>query len=360
MKSPQQLAESMERFRRGFWNRERTDRPPVGILSEGIFLPIGYLRQKFARAEVEPADLGDELCLTDYQFAASARKVFCDDWIPFNAAWRAIPWLEAMCGCRVRYASGALGPARVADGIDALGRMPIPADTGWQECLRRQTQRLVDACPADCWLSPTILRGPSDVLAAMRGLSEFYLDVHDHPAAIAAAAGRVNRLWMEVADMHFAMARPTLGGYGHIFGYWSPEKTVVIQEDVLGLCSPKVYGELFLEHNVELVRHLGSHVLFHLHSTGYRHWRDVLRIPGLAGLQMTVEANGPSLAELLPVLREVLEQSRLILYVEHGFEHLPWVLRRLPREGLYLLMPDRFIACDDQFRAFIGQIWENG
>jgi hypothetical protein len=360
MKSPQQLLQSIERFRCGFWDRARIDRPPVGVVSEGIFLPIGYLRQKLAQAEVEPGDLNADLCMTDYEFAAADRKVTCDDWIPFNAAWRAVPWLEAMCGCRVRNASGSLGPVRAAGGIHAIAQqMPIPAAPRWFDGLRRQTQRLADACPADCWLSPTILRGPSDVLAAMCGLSEFYLDVHDHPAAVAEAAGRISRLWQEVADMHFALVQPKLGGYGHIFGYWSPEKTVVIQEDVLGMCAPKVYGELFLEHNVGLVRHLGSHVLFHLHSTGYRHWRDVLRIPGLAGLQMTVEANGPALPELLPVLRAVLEQSRLILYVEHGFEHLPAMLRRLPQEGLYLLIPDRFLGSDEQFHEFVGQVWQS-
>ena len=201
------------------------------------------------------------------------------------------------------------------------------------------------------------MRGASDILAALRGLTDFYVDLLTNPGAIAELVERITSLWLEVAQGHFSQVTPRLGGYGHIFGYWSPQKTIVLQEDVMGMCSPALYRELFWEHNARIVQHLGSHVLFHLHSTGYRHYRDVLSIPGLAGLEITVEANGPPLPEMLPVLRHVLEHSRLILHVDHGFEHLPAVLKHLPREGLYLVIPDRFIGSEDEFCDFVHGVW---
>ena len=106
---------------------------------------------------------------------------------------------------------------------------------------------------------------------------------------------------------------------------------------------PRGYRDLFMQYNAELVARLGKHTLFHLHSTGYRHYRHVLEIPGIAGLELTVEANGPSLAELVPALRAILERSRLILQVDGYFEDVPAALRALPKEGLYLLLSDRFI-----------------
>ena len=102
MKSPEQLSQSIDRFHRGFWDGSRIDRPPVGIIADAIFMPINYLRQEFKRLEIGPEDVTDQLCFTDYEVAASRRRVVCDDWMPFQAAWRAIPWLEAMCGCPVR------------------------------------------------------------------------------------------------------------------------------------------------------------------------------------------------------------------------------------------------------------------
>jgi hypothetical protein len=78
-----------------------------------------------------------------------------------------------------------------------------------------------------------------------------------------------------------------------------------------------------------------------------------LEIPGIAGLELTVEANGPSLAELVPALRAILERSRLILQVEGHFQELPAALRALPKEGLYLLLSDRFIPDEKAYRDFL-------
>jgi hypothetical protein len=153
--------------------------------------------------------------------------------------------------------------------------------------------------------------------------------------------------------MHFELIKPKLGGYGHIFGFWAPGPATVLQEDVMGLCAPAAYRDLFLRYNTELVARLGKYTFFHLHSTGYRHYRHVLEIPGIAGLELTVETNGPSLAELVPALRAILERCRLILQVDGHFEELPAALRALPKEGLYLVLSDKFIPDEKAYRDFL-------
>jgi hypothetical protein len=49
-----------------------------------------------------------------------------------------------------------------------------------------------------------------------------------------------------------------------------------------------------------------------------------------------------------------LEKTRLILQVSTGFEYLPEALRKLPREGLFLLIPDKYIPTDQAFGEFIS------
>jgi hypothetical protein len=353
VKTEAQLAESIWRFQTGFWEKRNVDRPPIGVVNQDVYLPIKYLRRPFGRKLVAPADIAPELAKTDYEFAFADRAVVTDDWMPFAAPWRAIPWLEASCGCAVRFGSGALAPEPCFPSLAALAEAPFPASNGWFDCLRRETERLVATAPADCWVSPTILRGPSDVLAALRGLSEFMCDVHDDPGALDRAAGRINGLIRQALDLHFSLVPPKLGGYGHIFGYWAPGRTIAIQEDVLGLCHPKVYREIFQKHNADLVRHLGAHVLFHLHSTGLKHYQDVLAIPGLAGLQMTIEANGPPLRELVPVFRGILERSRLLLFVDNRADELREIISKLPCEGLYLVVPQQCVPTEQDFRRFL-------
>jgi hypothetical protein len=88
-------------------------------------------------------------------------------------------------------------------------------------------------------------------------------------------------LLLQVLDQHFAIVPAKWGGYGHIFGYWAPGPTIALQDDVMGLCDPALYRDIFLPCTAHAVRHLGRHVLFHLHSTGYQHYRHVLEVPGL-------------------------------------------------------------------------------
>lgn len=357
MKTAEQLRESIERFQRVFWNKQSEGRPPIGIVNTDIYLPVKYLRSPLPRPHVEPEDVRADMVMTDYEFAFAQRPVNCDDWMPFAAPWRAVPWLEAWCGCPVRFASGALGPDPVCASVEALAAAPLPARDEWFSGLRDQTERLAASAPADCWISPTILRGPSDVLAALRGLTDVLCDLRDAPEVILQAAGRVHQLLLRAIDQHFSIVKPKLGGYGHIFGYWAPSPTIALQEDVLGLCHPNLYRDLFMSYTAEAVRHLGGCVVFHMHSTGVHHFRHVLRIPGLAGVQLTIEANGPPLAALLPVFREILEQSRLLLFVDHRFEELPAVLPHLPREGLYLAIPEMCLPTEGAFLKFTKTYW---
>jgi hypothetical protein len=357
MKDPIQVGESIERFRQSFWNRQTIDRPPLGISPDRSWLPIGYLKRTPARDVLEPDDIGPALARSDYEDVSYERRVRCDDWLPYNAAWRAVPWLEAIAGCPVRYATGSLAPGHIIRVPGQWEEAAFPASLAWLERLRLETCRLVAEQPYDGWISPTILRGPSDVLSAMRGLSEFYLDLYDVPDTMAAAAARVNRLLLAVLDMHFALVPEKLAGYGYIYGYWAPGRSVVIQEDALGMCSPAIYRDIFMPLSAEVVAHLGPYVMFHLHSTGYRHYRHILDVPGIAGLQMTVEANGPSLEAMLPALQEILARTRLILFVDSHFEQLKTVVRQLPRDGLYLVVSDKFVSSDHEFLELAADLW---
>jgi hypothetical protein len=79
-----------------------------------------------------------------------------------------------------------------------------------------------------------------------------------------------------------------------------------------------------------------------------------MNIPGIAGLQMSMESIGPTILDMAPVFREILEKTRLLLQVCTGFEFLPEVLRKIPREGLYLVIPSKYIPTDEAFREFVA------
>jgi hypothetical protein len=382
MKDPAQLHASIERFRRRFWERSGAGRPPVAVVPDRSWLPTKYLEPHMpgtsevpsasepfaahapgnselpgASRELSLADVASAPARTDYEDAALFRQVFSDDWLPYAAPWRAIPWLEAVCGCGVRYADGHLAPAPWATSMAEVADGAWAPSAAWRELLDRLTGRLVAAAPADCWISPTILRGASDALAAMRGLSNFMLDLVDDPAAVERAAARVNAVLLDLIALHFSRVGPRLAGYGHIFGYWAPGPTIALQEDALGLCRPAIYERIFRPLTAEAVRRLGAYTIFHVHATGFKHYRHVLDVPGLAGVQLTVERNGPPLVALLPAMAEILARTRLILFVDAWFEQLPDVLPRLPQDGLFVMLSDRDVASEEAFQEFVRIIW---
>jgi hypothetical protein len=353
VKSAAQLALSIDRFREGFWERRAIDHPPVGVYPDRCLLPVNYLKSRFPRAEVTPADLTASLVRTDFEEASFARRVISDDWMPFSAAWRAVPWLEAVCGCAVPFADGSLSARPFVKDVRDLAGLALPGNREWVACLREQTAFLVETSPPDCWVSPTIIRGLSDTLGGLRGLSDFFLDIYDAPEIVDATAARISSVLLDLIDLHFEVVPAKFDGYGHIFGYWAPGPSFVLQEDMMGLCSPELYRDHFKQPDARIVERLGPYTLFHLHSTGYQHYRHLLEIPGLAGLELTVEANGPSLLELAPVLREILEQMRLVVFVDAHFAELAAVLRQIPHEGLYLIVSDRFLPTDEDYQSFV-------
>ena len=149
MKTPAQLAESIQRFQESFWDRKNTDRPPVGVYDEDIFLPINFLRRPFAGPSVCPEDVNGDLVAGEYEYSFASRAVTCDDYLPFSSPWRGIPWLEAACGCPVRYSDGIAGARRhFVTSAEELAGLPLPAANGWLDSMRRETERVYAATAA--------------------------------------------------------------------------------------------------------------------------------------------------------------------------------------------------------------------
>jgi len=353
MKSRKQLLSSIKRYQYAFWKKQMIDRPPVAVLSDRLLLPVRYLKSEFDKKYLSPDDVHSTLFYSDYEYDMQKRAVISDDWMPFSAPWRAIPWLEALCGCPVRYSSGSLAPEAWVNSLDGLLDTPLHSSEPWLQTMMDLTKEIAISLPDDCWLSPSILRGPSDVLAAMLGMEQFMYELCVQPQKIDQMAFRITNLMLTVLSWHFNFIEPKLGGYGHIYGYWAPDKTMVIQEDIMGLCDPQSYGQIFKKYNQLLVTALGSCVFFHLHSTGLQHYRDVIKMTGLAGVQITVEANGPSLSTLIPIFQDSLQNSRLILFIDGFFDELPEMLRKIPLDGLFLIVSDRFITTDTEYQDFI-------
>jgi len=83
----------------------------------------------------------------------------------------------------------------------------------------------------------------------------------------------------------------------------------------------------------------------------------ILETPGLAGIQLTVKANRPSPRSLIPVMQEILERTRLILFVDAYFDELSEVAGQLPHDGLYVMASDKFVESEEAYRELLAHAW---
>ena len=83
MKRKSQLLQSINRFKEAFWAKKTIYRPPIGIIPEGVFIPIKYLREQFLHKRLNPLNVNDDLYINDYDFALANCLVQSDDFMPF-------------------------------------------------------------------------------------------------------------------------------------------------------------------------------------------------------------------------------------------------------------------------------------
>jgi len=126
MRTESQLLESIQRFQPTFGTKKRPTVRSSEFYDERVYMPINFLRQPFSHPTVGPDDVTEDRLMTEYEYTFANRPISCDDFVSFSAPWRGVPWLEACCGCEVRYSEGSLAPAHFVEAPEELADLPIP------------------------------------------------------------------------------------------------------------------------------------------------------------------------------------------------------------------------------------------
>ena len=87
------------------------------------------------------------------------------------------------------------------------------------------------------------MRGPLDVLAAMRTPQQMCLDLIEQPEEVRGLLGELTELWIAVGRAVLEVIPPFHGGYLGRMGMWAPGPAITPQNDVSTLLSPQTYGE---------------------------------------------------------------------------------------------------------------------
>ena len=359
--APTRIPVTDDRFRsfmarhRAFWRGEGQH----GVLrAAGVFRPseaVG-LRQPDGRVIVETEHLtpdmvdpnalidgveGWDAAWPDARLSAFSQVLIglgMGDLMPFSRPPAKIPWIEAMLGCPIVMTEGQIwtGPYP-GDPEEVIRRgVHLEQDPWFQlflEFLRLLQTRLADRYPP---CLNTLLRGTSDLAAALLGVQGACVGFLDRPAFMARLLRVCTDANLAVIEAGYKVLQPFENGTMSGFGVWSPGQVVLTQADHSALISPHMYGRQILPYDLEVIRSCPIS-MFHVHNCALHIAPLLIEIPELDVIQVRV--NPYPTAERRRYEIEMMQriQQHKLLIVDANFptpEEAEAVLAELSPRGL--------------------------
>jgi hypothetical protein len=248
-----------------------------------------------------------------------------------------VPWVEAILGTPVRATiqGGSMRTRACVRSWEEWEGAASHCDAGWFDLLKRLTEMLVERSGGRCAVAPPILRGPCDLAEAVLGPELMCLSMYDHPESLL-------RFLDEATDTFIAIWRavtariPTIeGGAVSPFGIWAPGSVVRTQCDASAFLSAKQYQLWYLPRDIRICE-AADYSFIHLHSCSLHVVDALLAVERPRAIQITLESRpkGPSLEDMLPVMRHILAAKPLLLEGPLTEDEVAWLRDHLPAGGL--------------------------
>jgi hypothetical protein len=242
-----------------------------------------------------------------------------DDLFRIVTPYWLVPWLEAICGCPIRYYrdSGTMYPESPADGWDHLRALRFRPHNPWLVKLREFYIILRQLAEGRYPVGVAMpMRGPIDLLGAIVGVTEMCLAFAERPQLVREALVVLTDLWIEVVGEQVALVPPFAGGMAGCeqYGLWTPGTNAVTQCDLAVTISQQMYSQFLAPCDEKICASLDYPVI-HLHSGAIHVLDAVLGVTGFAAIQVVVDPGlaNPSLIELVPSFQHIQRAGKPLL-----------------------------------------------
>ena len=337
------LAEADRRQRHSdFLKMAPADRPLVGSFLFGYFMNEQYpnLSEAIPDGPITPDDINVDLFLQDCERLYQAYEELDDDYPYIGGAFFGVPWMEAIMGGRVISSPGSMWVEPVIEAWDDWHWERPSLDTNpWARKLLQLVEALVEHSNGRYPVGPTLMRGPGDILSALRGPARLPLDYYDRPDAVRRAAELCADVWIEVGKAQLARVPASTTGYAcgcHGLRVWAPDKIIWLQDDALALQSPRFYHDFFRGQHRRIASEF-PRVGFHLHGTVLWPVDELLAMPEIDVLQLGYESL-VDFEESLAVWKKVQGQTPLVIWADFNLPDfwscLETILDELPPAGI--------------------------
>ncbi len=335
------------------------ERPLIGFSLGGWFplqsyTALGRFRGKGIAAE----ELVPEDYLADYDRLVASWNGVEDDIIRAVAPLPPFPWLEAMLGARVQVGNEAIWALEGGFEYGDLDKQDLSSGNLWRRKYLEFVAALKDHYGDRCPVGQPILRGVSDMIAALRGASQMVFDLYDTPEPFQRLAQRCTDLLIALVEEQQKITGAFAGGYEvEQLALWAPDRIIRMQEDGSAFFSPALYVQHLQDEDARQASAFPYSVI-HLHSSSLFLLDRILDVEPLKCIQINKDVGGAEVPKMLPFLRMVQDRGkRLLIRGKLDHDDLNLLRRELTPKGLYLQIVVEGSAETHGFREFF-QAWQ--
>ena len=340
------MSEDTLKRHQAFWNHEQMDRASWGV-SVGFFANEAYPRvmAKMPSGPVKPENILVDELLDDFDERWQAQQGIGD--FPFTCSpFPSIPWLEAIAGCPIMASPTSFWAEPCLTDFQTWQWNDHVLDNPWAQKFLELMRKLVQHSQGRYQVSPSLMRGPADILSAMRGASQFAVDFLDTPEHIRPALDHCALIWREMAKAQSDLIPTSPEGYIALesaLRAWAPERLIWLQEDAMALLSPKLYREFVLPLDTELSS-LFPCIAFHLHGTALWAVDSLVRVPGIGAIELNLEAAFCDVEGTLVGWKKIQAHKPLVIWRIYAEDFPVWlegILKEFPAKGIFIQVSAR-------------------
>lgn len=321
-----------------FWERTPQERPLIGVAVNITFPGLSFTHQ-IEDEVVSPDMIRPEVYFEDWDRTYAACEARGEELFMAASPLASVPWMEAIAGCTVRMVpeSGSMW-AEYPDSLPLNWRqVKFDASNAWFRKLIEFSEALAAHASGRYPVGNPILRGVSDMVAAIMGPTRMVYELLDRPERVSELAERCAEIWQCVAPaLTIAKGSYLDGSCADRRRVWAPGYCLLYQEDAAALMSPNMFEQFILPHTAAVLRPY-DYTVIHTHS-------DTLRIVGevlsdlceLSAIEVLLDPSGPQGQALIPVFKRILAKKSMIICGEMPLDLIELFWRELPDAGLCL------------------------
>lgn len=312
-----------------FWSRGLLDHPPIRIR-----YPIASETGENWMQAVQTHDGHFRY----WEEILRDRARLGDDEIPTAPVDLAPGLMPGIMGSEVIFELATSWGSHILKDLEDQTGLPVAfslADNRWYRDLHDRIQVFKQLAEGKCAVGIAMLTGPGDIAAALRGVSEFALDIALEPERSVELMKLCTDAFIAVSQAQMDWITPFHGGFCDNYGIWTPGRSSYFADDFAILVSPDMYRELFFPSDARIAGSLETPWL-HTHSGQARLIPEFLKLPGLVGLQIVNDhPAGPKITEIVDQMQAV-QKNHCLLLRKYPIEELAQVLPELSPEGLLI------------------------